>query len=198
MWARNDSSSTRDNRWLFEIHIELSSAQQQGEADVTTRPGPSPPGDGTNEQRLKASAREGGRDGREARPLATGVDEPGELPGRLQARLKLIIASWRHDLRADLTWMIRQIESVSSTEWEWQRLRRQMERVDPEFGRHLEEMAVDMSRIERKVSLLMGLGLPAEEIARTLGRTIADIANIESAIAARFSPQTSGVDNATP
>lgn len=94
--------------------------------------------------------------------------------------------------------MITQIESVSSSEWEWQRLRRQLETADPDYGRRLDEISSEMTRLERKVSLLMGLGLPIEQIARTLRQPAGDIEQICAAVSVRLAEQLSGAEHATP
>jgi len=151
-----------------------------------------------HEERISAPRMVVGRYGRELRTPNSGDDNGAETLRWLKASLALIIATWRHDLRADLTWMITQIESASSSEWEWQRLRRHVEEADPDFARHLDRLLLGMTPIERKISLLMGLGLPADEIARTLRQPATTVAQIGGRIADRLGPRPSGVDNATP
>lgn len=185
------------DRWLFEIQNELSSAQ--GEADVNRRPDPAPNHGGVYEQRFNDLSRTAVvHNGRELQSAGLREDDGDAILHWLQARLELIIATWRNDLRADLTRMIRQIEAVSSSETDWIRLRAYLDRVDPEFGSHLEGAAPGMSLLERKISLLMGCGMPDEEIARTLGQPAAEIAHSSQGIVARLTARTSGEAHATP
>lgn len=166
---------------------------------MNTRPDPASSSDGVYEQRITALERTTEvRYGRELRPIDARDDDGDATLRWLQDRLALIIATWRNDLRADLTRMIRQIESVSSSEQEWERLRKHLERVDPDFGRHLDGSAPGMTTLERKISLLMGCGMPADEIARTLRQPAAEIAHSSGIIVARLTARTSGEAHATP
>lgn len=85
-----------------------------------------------------------------------------------KARLALIVATWQNDLRADLTRMIGQIERVSATEGDWAILQHHLAAVEPDFAEHIEQGYPALTLLEKKISLLMGLGLPVAEIARTL------------------------------
>jgi len=105
---------------------------------------------------------------------------------------------WRQDIREDLTRIIRQIESVSSSNRDWQQLRMHLQRIDPEIGRLMEGIASGLTPIEQKVSLLIGLGLPTDEIARTVRRPASEITRISTLIADRLQASTRGVDHATP
>lgn len=166
---------------------------------MNRRPDPASTHGGVYEQRYNDLSRTAAvHNGRELRSHDTRENSEDAKLHWLQARLELIIATWRNDLRADLTRMIRQIEAVSSSEDDWIRLRTYLERVDPEFGRHLEGAAPGMSPLERKISLLMGCGMPDEEIARTLGQPAAEIAHSSEIIVARLTAPTSGEAHATP
>lgn len=120
------------------------------------------------DQRLRALEEIIQRQGRELQAVAYRQDNNDDSGTWLKIRLGLIVATWQHDLRDDLSRIIGQLERISSPETEWEILRRQVASIEPEFAAHIEQEYPNMTLLERKISLLVGLGMPEGEIARML------------------------------
>ncbi len=120
------------------------------------------------EQRLRALEEIIQRQGRELQAVNYRQDNSDDSGTWLKVRLGLIVATWQHDLRNDLTRIIGQIERYSSPETEWEILRRQVASAEPEFAAHIEREYPNMTPLERKIALLVGLSMPEREIARML------------------------------
>ena len=110
------------------------------------------------------------RQGRELDAVATKLHEQTRSLDALKTQLAVVMGSWRSEVRRDLSGLIREIDSTNDNASHWDQLRQQVEIAHPEFAEHAATIGAELSPIESKVWMLMGMSLSTAEIATVLNR----------------------------
>jgi chromosome segregation ATPase len=115
------------------------------------------------------------RQGRELDAVTTKLHEQKHALDALKAQLAVVMGSWRSDVRRDLGSLIREIDATNDTRLQWEQLRHQVDIASPDFARHAATVGAELTGIESKVWMLMGMKLSTAEIANVLQQPVARI-----------------------
>lgn len=112
------------------------------------------------------------RQGRELDAVESRLQEQKRSLEALKTQLAVVMGSWRSEVRRDLSGLIREIDSTNDTGAHWEQLRRQVEVAHPDFAAHAARAGAELSPIESKVWMLMGMKLSTSEIATVLNQPV--------------------------
>ena len=126
------------------------------------------------------------RQGRELDAVATKLQEQKRSLEALKTQLAVVMGSWRSEVRRDLSGLIREIDSTNDSAAYWEQLRRQVEIAHPEFAQHAANAGAELTPIESKVWMLMGMKLSTEEIATVLNQSVRRVTESRERIARKL------------
>jgi hypothetical protein len=126
------------------------------------------------------------RQGRELDAVAMKLQEQKRSLDALKAQLAVVMGSWRSDVRRDLGSLIHAIDTANDTRTQWEQLRRQVDLAYPDFARHAANVGAELTPMESKVWMLMGMKLSTAEISTVLAQPVRRITECREDIARKL------------
>lgn len=122
------------------------------------------------------------RQGRELDAVAIKLQEQRLSLEALKTQLAVVMGSWRSEVRRDLSGLIREIESSNDTRTHWEQLRRQVELAYPDFADHAARAGAELTPMESKVWMLIGMKLSTAEISAVLNQPVGRVSETRERI----------------